>query len=67
MANSVYPQSERDPEPAVAEGPLIDGEADKKSSPKVAKIDLLLFALIGLLIQAGWAAVVSEPTYMDAY
>lgn len=35
--------------------------------PGIAKIDLLLVALIGLLVQAGWASQVNEPTYMDAY
>ena len=37
------------------------------AKPKLAKIDLLLIVVIGLVIQAGWAARVSEPTYMDAY
>jgi hypothetical protein len=35
--------------------------------PRVAKIDLLLVVIIGLLIQAAWASRLNEPTYMDAY
>ena len=34
---------------------------------KVKRTDLLLLLLIGLLVQGGWAALVSQPTYMDAY
>ncbi|UCG25458.1 MAG: hypothetical protein JSW55_05555, partial [Chloroflexota bacterium] len=36
-------------------------------APKVAKLDLFLVVVIGLLIQAAWATRVTEPTYMDAY
>jgi hypothetical protein len=34
---------------------------------KVARIDLVLLLVIGLLVNAGWAALVRQPTYMDAY
>jgi len=37
------------------------------AGPGVAWVDLLLVLVIGLLVQAGWAALVREPTYMDAY
>jgi hypothetical protein len=40
---------------------------DLQARPKVARIDLILVVIIGLLVQAGWAALVRQPTYMDAY
>lgn len=42
-------------------------EEYRSLKPRLARIDLLLVALIGLLVQAGWASQVNEPTYMDAY
>ena len=46
-------------EPTMAEPKLV--------RPALARVDLILVLLLGLLIQGGWAALVREPTYMDAY
>ncbi len=43
---------------------LATGATDQR---RVARQDLVLVLVIGLLVSAGWAVLVREPTYMDAY
>jgi len=39
----------------------------RPARPSLARIDLVLVIFIGLLVSVGWAALVRQPTYMDAY
>jgi len=47
--------------------PLNGVETELRKGKPGIKIDLLLIAIIGLLLQAFWVSQLTQPTYMDAY
>jgi len=46
---------------------LTGEELESQESKSGVKIDLALIAIIGLLLQAFWVSLLTQPTYMDAY
>ncbi len=46
---------------------LTGEESEPQESKSGVKIDLALIAIIGLLLQAFWVSLLTQPTYMDAY
>ena len=51
-----------------ADEQILTGDgSEAQNSNRSLKLDLLLIAIIGLLLQAFWVSLLTEPTYMDAY
>jgi len=51
----------------VEDQPQTGTEPDPQTGKPGIKIDLVLIAIIGLLLQAFWVSQLTQPTYMDAY